>query len=359
MNNFLDYITWRGDLSLRQDSFNAVDSLILSRFAYLPLDNIVSNTPITIADAYTQYIALERHNSNDVIMPLDNLLFEQTASSKRFKNFTIQHFTHLLDKKRQVQFCAMLIHLDDHTTYILFRGTDNTLFGWKEDFNMAFEPIIPSQNFARAFVLSHINDLKERIIFGGHSKGGNLAIYSAIFTHAIDTKRIKTIYNFDGPGFNDELEFNERYKLLKPLIKTFIPQTAIVGLLMNYMSNYKVIQSSAKGFAQHDTYSWLVKGSDFIYVPKIDKESQRLENAFKTVLKDFQKDDLKIIINTFYDMLISANITDVRDFNEETLQKLIALAHRYRTLDKRSSTLVKKFIQTFIRACITQKQPEQ
>lgn len=355
MSNFLDYITWRGDLSFRQDNFNIIDSLILSRFVYLPLDDIVTDTPITIAESYAQYTKLQRQNSDAVVMDLDNVLFEKLASSKRFKNLALQHFTHLLDEEREVQFCAMLAHLDYQTTYILFRGTDNSLFGWKEDFNMAFQTTIPSQNFARAFVLSHVNDLKERVIFGGHSKGGNLAIYSAIFAHDIDTKRIKAIYNFDGPGFNPELELNERYKLLKSSIKTFIPESAIVGVLMNYMSNYKIVTTDAKGFAQHDTYSWLVEGNQLIYASSRTKKSKHIEAAFQHVLKDYETDDLKTIINTFYNLLIFANIKDIRDFNTETPQKLLAILKGYRSLDKKSSTLVQNFVQTFIGLLITGK----
>lgn len=355
MSNFLDYITWRGDLSLRQDNFNTIDSLILSRFVYLPLDNIVTDIPITVADAYKQYIQLERQNSQTVIMDLDNVLFEKMALSKRFKNITLQHFQHITNEEKQIQFCGLLAHLDYRTTCVLFRGTDNSLFGWKEDFNMAFETTIPSQEFARHFVTSHVNDLRERILFSGHSKGGNLAIYSAVFSNDIDTKRIKTIYNFDGPGFNPNLQLNARYTALKPTIKTFIPESAIVGVLMNYMSNYKIITTDAKGFAQHDTYSWLVEGAQLIYAPNRTKESKRIENAFQHVLNEYATQDLETIINTFYDLLLSANIKDVRDFNTETPQKLLAILKSYRSLDKNSSSLVQKFVQTFIGLLITGK----
>lgn len=356
MSNFLDYITWRGDLSLRQDHFNTIDSLILSRFIYLPLDDIVTDTPITIAKAYKQYIELNRHKSPAVITELDNVLFEKMASSKRFKHLTLQHFTNLLNEEKEIQFCAMLVHLDDQTTYIAFRGTDNSLFGWKEDFNMTFQTTIPSQNLARAFVLSHFNDLKESVLFGGHSKGGNLAIYSAIFAHDIDTKRIKAIYNFDGPGFNPELKLNGRYHLLKPSIKTFIPKTAIVGVFMNYMPSYKIVTTNAKVFAQHDTYSWLVEGCQLIYASRRTKKSKRIETVLQHVLKDYTPEDLETIINTFYNLLIFANIKDVRDFNNETPQKLLAILKGYRALDKSSSTLVQKFIQTFIGLLLTGKK---
>lgn len=355
MSNFLDYMTWRSDLSLRQDSFNTIDSLILTRFSYLPLDDIVTGTPITIACAYTHYKQLKRDESDAVLMALDNVLFEKMAASKRFKNMTLQHFTHITNEDKEVQFCGMFVHLDDRTTYVLFRGTDYSLVGWKEDFNMAFSSTIPSQNLARAFVMSHADDLRERILFGGHSKGGNLAIYSALFAHTIDTNRIKCIYNFDGPGFNENLEFNERYALIKPAIKTFIPESAIVGVLMNYMSNYKVVRSDTKGFMQHDTYSWLVEGCHFNYVPTTDKDSRRIEKLFKRLLKEYTKDDLKIIINTFYHLLVSANIKDIRDFNNETLSKLLALLKNYHSLDKHSSEIVQKFIQTFITLLITGK----
>lgn len=355
MSNFLDYITWRGDLSFRQDSFNTIDSLILTRLAYLPLDNIVTEQPITLSAAYEKYTALNRQNSDAVIMAVDNLLFEKLATSKRFKKLSLQHFVHISNEEKQVQFCAMLVHLDYRTTYILFRGTDNTLFGWKEDFNMAFESVIPSQNFAQVFVTTYIDSLRENLIFGGHSKGGNLAIYSALFADKIETKRIKAIYNFDGPGFNPDLELNDRYALLKACIKTFIPETAVVGILMNHTTNYKVIQSDAKGFAQHDTYSWQIEGCQLLYSPNRSKESKLIESAFKQVMKDYSKNDLSLIINTFYELLVSANIKDIRDFNTETPQKLLAILKKYRSLDKKSSQTVQKFIQTFIGLLITRK----
>lgn len=232
MKNIIDYIKEYGNLTLEEYSFNNVDSLILSQISYIKFENSSID------------IESEIHLLNDFENEIDTLcmdtrvpelneeLFLQTIHSLRYEAITISHLQTNFDKDNEKQFCAMTLHLPNQTDYIAFRGTDASFVGWKEDFNLCFQENIPSQISA----LNYVNNYKtnHKLILGGHSKGANLALYAGIHTH----NPIYCIYNHDGPGFLTP------YQTDKKVFKT-IPQSSVIGLLLEETNNYQIIQSDA------------------------------------------------------------------------------------------------------------------
>lgn len=199
MSNILDYISWRGDLSIKQVNFNEVDNLILSRFSYFPLDNLFfGDERITIKDAYTRAVSIGIQD-NDYLQIDDKDLFPMLAKSKRFGELYITKYINKIDEKEEKQFSAVTIILPDDTIYVAFRGTDNTLIGWKEDFNMSFSLDVPSEHDAVDYLNIVSKSIKGKIRVGGHSKGGTLAVFAAAFCDKSAKKQIIEVYNNDGP----------------------------------------------------------------------------------------------------------------------------------------------------------------
>ena len=180
-DNIFDYINWRGDLSFRQSPFNEVDGAILAKLSYLPLERVLeqgSMEPISIADAAKKLFALPNINGS-FMRKEDSPLLSALAESPRFCNMGLFACMNRFDPESQTQFFAMTIRLSESELYVAFRGTDNTLVGWKEDFNMCFVCPVPAQKLAVEYLESTVKNSVGRITVGGHSKGGNLAVYAA------------------------------------------------------------------------------------------------------------------------------------------------------------------------------------
>ncbi|MBS4749738.1 DUF2974 domain-containing protein [Carnobacteriaceae bacterium zg-ZUI78] len=350
MATLFDYLHWRGDLSFRQSRFNVVDSMILTRFSYLPFDNIVNDFPQTIQQIGEHFFGVNRQNDPNIIMSKDNTLLETLMHTKRFSKLLVQHYQNTVDVEQEQQFSAMMFQLDSRTTYVVFRGTDMTLVGWKEDFNMTFENAIPSQIEAVSYLTKHQSDIKERLILGGHSKGGNLAIYAGAFAPQDIRQKIVYIHNFDGPGFNEQMSTDEAFGPIQKKIKTFVPETAIVGMMLNHNTPYDIVKSSATNVLQHDTYSWEIERNDFIYLEKRDATSKHIQRSVSALLTRLSTEERKTLGNAIYQMMLSANITDVRDFSVNTPHKLLKMMKAYGELDKETSKLITETIQLFVKS---------
>ena len=212
MSNIFDYIDWRGDLSFNQSSFNEIDNLILSRVSYFPFDGLISeNETITIKEAYSRFQKLDLSHIH-MLQKEDIDLFPAIAYSKRFGELYIKNYISKRDIEAEKQFSAITFLLPDGTIYVAYRGTDNTLIGWKEDFNMSFMESIPSQEEAKKYLNNVASENSDKLRIGGHSKGGNLAVYAAAFCNDEIKPRIMEVYNNDGPGFFDSIISTAEYQ---------------------------------------------------------------------------------------------------------------------------------------------------
>ena len=287
MKNIIDYIKEYGNLTLEEYPFNNVDSLILSQISYIKFENSsidIESEVHLLSDFENEIDTL----CIDTRVPeLNEELFLQCIHSLRYEAITISHLQTNFDKDNEKQFCAMTFHLPNQTDYIAFRGTDASFVGWKEDFNLCFQENIPSQISA----LNYVNNYKtkHKLILGGHSKGANLALYAGIYTQ----NSIFCIYNHDGPGFLTPYQTN------KKVFKT-IPQSSVIGLLLEETNNYQIIQSDAISILQHDPFTWCVENGDFIYLEQNDQLSKHTQSTLSKWLKSIDVNTRKQVIDTIY-----------------------------------------------------------
>lgn len=260
-NNVFSYLKWRGDIDLDTAPFNEVDALVLSVFSYLDLPDLVSDNQkeITIHEIADKYFA-PNHPQND--HPYYRQLLSLMNDADRFKNAKLSYFVNTLNN--QTQFSAIKIQLENGLNFIAFRGTDDSLVGWKEDFEISFKTTI-AQEQAKTYLAKILKENKGNFYLGGHSKGGNLAEYAALNIEPKLRKRINRIYTFDSPGIAQEVGAQLPHKFLAEKLKRYVPEYSVIGRLFEPDGiDATIVDSSRKGLAQHDAFSWEITGSHFV-----------------------------------------------------------------------------------------------
>ncbi|MBQ8342184.1 MAG: DUF2974 domain-containing protein [Clostridia bacterium] len=264
MSNIFDYLIWRGDLTFGNAPVCPVDTLLFSMLPYIRLEGIVPATPnvepVRLADAVTAYLA---NSEND---KKHEPLLRALMASGRFASLRLLGAVKEIDKEKGLQFAAITLLLPGQNLFVAFEGTDDTLIGWEEDFRMSYECPVPAQLKATEYLrrMAAAHPLR-RILVGGHSKGGNLAMFSAVHCGPEYRHRIRAVYNHDGPGFCDNTLSTPEYLEMRERVHTFLPESSIVAVLLEHDNNYRIVRSTANGLLQHDPYSWQVLGADFEY----------------------------------------------------------------------------------------------
>lgn len=312
MKNIINYIQEYGNLTLQDYSFNSVDSLILSQLSYLQFEKSsidIESENHPLSDFYQE---LETITEKTRTPENNQQLYLECIESLRYQTISISNFIYNFDKENEKQFCAMTFHLPNNTDYIAFRGTDATIVGWKEDFNLSFTQDIPSQISALNYVNLHQG--KNKLILGGHSKGGNLASYAGLYTN----KKITAIYNHDGPEFLHPIKNRNSI----PIIKT-IPQSSIIGLLMEQGQKYHVIQSNATSIMQHDPFTWMIEDGDFIHLDDVDTPSKNIQKFINSILLHTDIETRQKIIDSLFKIFLNTNVKTFKEITPTSL--LVAL----------------------------------
>ena len=319
MANLLDYLTWRGDLPFKLAPFNDVDALILSRLSYAPFEGIVSEAfngeCVSIKFAAERLIDLTGGETpgRSFRIEEDADLMRALINSERFAPLLLTGYVNRLDTAQEKQFSAVTVLLQKDEFFVAFRGTDGTLVGWKEDFNMGFEEVVPAQSDAAAYLAEAAKNLKGSIRVGGHSKGGNLAVYASAFCDKRIQKRILRVNNNDGPGFSAKSIATEGFAQILPRVRTYVPQSSVVGMLLEHEEDYSVIHSTNSGLMQHDMYSWEVVRDGFVNVGSTTNSSQFIDMALKDWMSNMPADLREKLIDGVYSVISSADAHTLRE----------------------------------------------
>lgn len=315
MANVFDYLKWRGDLTFTQDPPNPVDALIFSALVYIRYGGRVTETPttsITLREAAEDYFALPDYETR-VRVKSDLELLYQAAASTRFGFTKVFLYRDQFIPEQETQFAAMTFLLDDGSSFLAFRGTDSSLVGWKEDFNMTFQQTIPAQRLAVQYTREVAAEYIAPMRLGGHSKGGNLAVFAAARSSPMLQKRILEVYNNDGPGFTDYLMGDPGYLAMVPRIKTYVPQSSVIGMLLEHEEPYTVIKSKQVSLLQHDLYSWEVMGRDFLPMQEITANSQFLNQTIKAWIAQMDTQERNRLVDTMFTLLGTGGIENALD----------------------------------------------
>ena len=359
MGTLFDYITWRGDLSFDEAPLNEVDSLIFSLLSYVEYKDIVAEHPaadsISLQAAALSFTARNpdpKRVSMGLIVPKDIIkLLLAAKECRRFRRIGMKAYVNHIDLEVQTQFSAVTFCLENGDTVVAFRGTDDSLIGWKENFNMSFMDVVPAQALAKAYLISAAANCSGGIYVTGHSKGGNLAVYAAMNAPKEVKRRLLGVWNHDGPGFRLSVLREERYLEIKPLVKTLIPQSSLVGILLEHEESYTVVKSRQKGAWQHDALTWEVLGNAFVHVKDIDEDSKKTDRALKKWIESLSLEQRAQFCDALYQTLSSDNAL--------TLTDLISLRNRWivkgMKLDSEVHQILKHTLTALVRANLKNK----
>ncbi len=333
MANILDYVRWRGDLPISQVPLCEVDALIMSYLSYMRLDGLVDgrfdSKGVPLADAARQLLEKpeKERSSMNYDTKSDALLLEEIAGSQRFGTMRLTCYVNRLNEEEEKQFSAVTYLLENGTMFLAYRGTDGTVVGWKEDFNMSFAGQVPAQRDAVEYAERAAEKLKRPMIIGGHSKGGNLAAYAGVFINPEAKKRVLAVYNFDGPGFNEETMALPGFSGNETKVRTFVPQSSVVGILLWHREPFTVVKSDSVSVFQHNVYSWQLMAGKLITLSERTSNSHFADETIKRWLESLQPERRRQVIDGIYAVLSASDGTRVSDlFDVRSIMAIIRAA---------------------------------
>lgn len=339
MENFLDYLKNRSE-SFNEVSFNIVDSLVLAYLSYLHFPN----TKTKIKDLNISKTAKTEKNKEFI---------KRVITSNRYRDIELCFFIEDTNNLIEKQFSAVTFLLPNNTMYISFRGTDSTLTGWKEDFNMSFMLPVPAQKEALNYVEKITRLVPRKLYIGGHSKGGNLAVYAGCNLNEELSARIIKIYSHDGPGFLKEFLTTSNYKSMKEKIEKVVPSSSIIGMLLYTNEHYMVIKSSAKGILEHDPFSCLVKDNNFIILKELSDGTAYTNKVINDFISSLSKKEREIFIESLFTVLKSTNLTTLVEISKNFIIKLPNILIAIYKLDDVNKKYILKAIKALIKSCLT------
>ncbi len=324
MADLIEYIRWRGDLSFWERPFNEVDNLVLSQICYHCFDGIVpghGEGAVTLRDAADRFFEHpERGEIPGQDQARNNEFLREVKDSERFSEILMRDYVNIImDSHRygaQTQFAAFHFCLPDESHYIGFRGTDNTVVGWREDFKISYM-VTEAQEHAAEYlrrVMQEMENWKDQIWrVGGHSKGGNLALYSALCLPPEMQDALTTIYNNDGPGIAPEMFDKESYRRLRGRIRKIVPEYDIIGMLFEKREirenpagdrgRLLVVGSSEKGAMQHWALTWQVKRDHFERKTRIHPEASKIAEILDRWVTSASFEEREAFVSTLFDAM--------------------------------------------------------
>ena len=353
MGTVYDYLTWRGDLTMRAAPFGEVDSLILSMFAYLDMQDIVpapgEEGELSVwaaSKAFLERYPDPKKSKMGVLIPKDIVkMMRAMRSTKRFGTLKMSGYVNLIDPETELQFSAVTFLMADGTAIVTYRGTDDTLVGWKEDMNMCFLPVVPAQIKAVEYLKNVAKEHKGKLILTGHSKGGNLAVYAAVHSDAAIRERITAVYSNDGPGFGKNILDDPDYREIRPRICNLVPQSSVVGMLLEHDENFTVVKSRQKsGFLQHNGLSWEILGNSFVHLKDVTSDSRKLDRTVNQWIRDMTPEQREEFAEAVY-QLFSVD-------GAQTLTDLVAARKKWfshtKSLDPKVHETIQKMLSELI-----------
>lgn len=347
MANIIDYLQWRGDIPVSCLPLGEVDALVLSYMAYMPFDGLAGASfaeDIRLGDAAA---ALLENGAKSACM-IDSgeqdckLLFE-IQKSVRYADMRVTGYINRLIVENEEQFSAVTFVPETGPAFVAFRGTDSTVVGWKEDFNMSFSGEVPSQRNAVYYVQEAARMLDGQLILGGHSKGGNLAAYAGVFCGENVQNRIDCVYNFDGPGFNESVLSSQEFEQMDMRIHTYVPQSSMIGILMWHAEAFTVVKSDAVSLFQHNPYTWQVMGGRMITLPQRTRVSRMAEQTLQSWLSELTAEQRERFIDGIYDVLSVSDGKNVADLFEP--RNIVSILRAVGQMDEQTREVISEALR--------------
>lgn len=326
MDNIIDYVRKWGGQSFEEIPLNEVDSLILCQLSYLNYEKFVPgvekrNAPVSIRSIY-------EHPDRDRILDdywyreNNKELFSEVAESVRFGSLKMNYYINIVNEENETQFSAITYVLGDKNVFIAYRGTDANIVGWKEDLNLAFSKPLHSQYLAAEYMDRVAGYIAGNFYTGGHSKGGNLAVYAAMNCSERTREKILMVYNNDGPGFRPEIREQGNFQAIADRVVKFIPRSSIVGMILEDHCDYEIVESKGIGLLQHNAYSWKVEDGAFVRAKNMTSSKIIRDAALNEWILSLSEEETHAFVDTLYEVVSASEASNVFEFGADWMKCL-------------------------------------
>lgn len=341
MAEIFDYLKWRGDLSFSKVSLGEVDAVIFSMLSYVDLTELCGGGATTVAEGAKSFCRDEKELG--LIMPtkqIRRMLFEM-AKTRRFGRIAISDAVWEVSESEGCQFAAACFHLTGKSLLISFAGTDDSIVGWREDCCLAFLDEIPAQRMAVEYLLSVAEKYPDRQIYlTGHSKGGNLALYSAVGCAKRLSGRIAGVYSIDGPGLSRKMIESGEYAILRSKIQVLLPKSSFIGIMFEKGEKFSVVDCPKGGLYQHDPFCWVLDGAKFKKMDSLSSRGLKNEKNFRERMEKMTVDEKRELVEGVFEIIESTGAKTLTDLTRQAPKRLISLIKTYNGLDKEKRELI-------------------
>ena len=351
MGIIFDYLDQVAYDSIYDTPFNELDMLMLTEITYLPFDQIVSDQMSPDCTCRLFEAAEKVPQDLSMLVTKNRLkLLEKVASSTRFKNIKLMGYVNDIDPDIQKQFAAMIFKIKPDRYVLTFRGPDDSIIGWKEDFHMTYMDQVPAQKTAVNYLRKAMDALPGQFILTGHSKGGNLASYAASQIEPEYQERIQSIYSYDAPGLNHSVITSQGYQTISDKIKRYIPQGSIVGMMLETPKQAQIVKSTAiGGLAQHDTFTWQISGQTFVLLDNLNPDSLQVDKTLKNWVDSVSDDELKDFFDLFFGLILDAGISSINDLTKlENFNKILAVFENANALTDQEREMLSRLAKLLV-----------
>lgn len=349
MGTILDYLKEYGDTSFQEMPMTEVDSLALCQLSYLKFDGMVPG-PENAGEA-VMLESLKKHPGFEGLFAdvryeeVNRALMKGMLAGKRYRGLKLANYVNVIEKEWETQFSAVTFTLEDGTVYVAYRGTDETIVGWKEDFNMAFLSPVPGQEYSVRYLDSVAENIPGPFYVGGHSKGGNLAVYSAMNCRPEVQDRILGVFSMDGPGFRPEVLERCHYEKIGERVTKILPHSSLVGMLFEPDMRFQVVESKTFGLAQHDPYTWLVEGTHLKHVDDIYESRKRMDNTLNTWILSLDEQQLRTFVDTLYQVISASRADNLIDFTADWKRSMNGIIAALKEVDEETAKILKEVVK--------------
>lgn len=331
MSNILDYVRTYGNETFTERHFSSADALVLAQLSYMDWSDAVPGLKdekdfIRLKDLL-YFENLERMIRWSVFKTGNRELFYQAANSRRFGEVKLNYYLDIWNEDANVQLSALTFLLPCGRACVTFRGTDESINGWKESFSMVYRFPVPAQEYAAIYLNQVGKRIENPLIVCGHSKGGNLAVYASVCCDDNIRQRIRRIYNFDGPGFWEEFLADERYKETVPKIRKYVAPESFIGLLLKDEATTFMVECKSKGMQQHDPYQWEMFHGRLRKVSKYNVKRRQSGEGLNTRILAAPKEKCRVVIDGFFDAATDSGVQKLPELNKDYT---LAVLRRFR-----------------------------
>ncbi len=360
----MTYLEEYGEIGFEESPFNDVDALILCQLSYLKFDGLVPDirSMRTYPSVHlrelpgSEYYELLYQDKRHVKM--NRSFFEALCASKRFGGMGLNYYISVTEPEKETQFSAITFFPEGAKPFAAFRGTDETLVGWKEDFNMAFLTPVPGQTYSVNYINRLYPRVRGKLCVGGHSKGGNLAVFASSNCSKPMQRRIDKVYCMDGPGFRPDALDPEGYERIRKNLVKILPHASVIGMLMEYERNYSVVSSTAIGLAQHDPYTWRVEKGEFVKVKDIAAGQKFMNQTINEWVRSLDDEQMRTVVDALYGVVLASGATNLIELTTDWKKSLRGMLTALRGLDEQTAMLGRHLISSLI-TLIGQQSMEQ